>query len=197
MTNCPTTPPHTAQQSCHGIRSVRSHLHTEHSSPAMVYDQSDHTSTQSTAVLPWFTISPITPPHTAQQSCHGLRSVRSHLHTQHSSPAMVYDQSDHTSTHSTAVLPWFTISPITPPHRAQQSCHGLRSVRSHLHTQHSTAFSVLFHLCRTHLVVRLDRCHSRVHIGSLSCSTRTQWLRLPYLHAGTAKQKRYITLRFL
>ena len=110
MTNCPTTPPHTAQQSCHGLRSVRSHLHTEHSSPAMVYDQSDHTSTQSTAVLPWFTISPITPPHTAQQSCHGLRSVRSHLHTQHSSPAMLYDQSDHTSTHSTALRSVFSFT---------------------------------------------------------------------------------------
>ena len=62
----------------------------------------------------------------------------------------------------------------------------------HLYTVHSAEFGVLFHLYRTDPVVRLDRCRARVHIGSLSCSTGTEWLRLPYLNAATTKQKRYV-----
>ena len=58
---------------------------------------------------------------------------------------------------------------------------------------HSAEFGVLFHLYRTDpVVIRLDRCRARVHIGSLSCSTGTEWLRLPYLNAATTKQKRYV-----
>ena len=42
------------------------------------------------------------------------------------------------------------------------------------------------------IIVRLDRCRARVHIGSHSCSTGTEWLRPPYLNAGTAKQNGYV-----
>ena len=55
---------------------------------------------------------------------------------------------------------------------------------------------VLLRLCRTDLVVRIDRWHDRAHIASLSCSTGTDWLRLHYVLAGTTKEKKYVLCMF-
>ena len=97
-------------------------------------------------------------------------------------PGIPFDDklSHHTSTQSPTVLLGLRPSFRYPHHTCTQPNSPTAL----------TQFGVLFHLCRTYFLVRFDRCHALVHIGSLRCSTRV--LRIPHLNAGTTKQKRYV-----